>query len=119
MYLPPGAQWDKQASLTCFSIVTTLPPTTDQLRSPKVGWSWVSAWIHGGCLVIVDRRNGDSLALTLELVKEGQLQLGTNYTNKQTNKNEIHLMEGLRSQEETEANLPSSKCLSLQNTPLP
>lgn len=29
-----------------------------------------------------DRRNGDSPAFTLKLVKEGQLRLGTNYTNK-------------------------------------
>lgn len=32
---------------------------------------------------MVDGRNGGSPALTLELVKEDQLPLGTHYTNKQ------------------------------------
>lgn len=66
---------------------------------------------------MVNGRNGDSPCLTLDLVKEGQLQEGTSYTNRNTKRNPTHRDD--KKQEETEANLIGSKCLRLQNPPPP
>lgn len=58
----------------------------------------------------------DSLALTLKLVKEAQLPLGTITQTTTTTTNEIQPMEGMRCREETWQTLLVTRHLSVQNT---